>query len=259
MIGGNKIMKHDFKESIQERWEHSAKGYSDGIQQDFDTKVVETWQNLILHHIVLTDKPLEILDVGTGPGYFANILSMAGHNVTAIDCAKNMLEEAKINADMHHVYPKFYQMDSHLLSFQPESFDMIVSRNVTWTLYDPIHAFKQWHHVLKPGGKLVIFDANWHLHQFEPSLYKKVMQGCKENEARPSECAYQGNNPKVLDYYKDMPLARIQRPKWDEETLPQLGFEIIQIQPCLNAVVYNIQDQMKYEHIPLFQIVAQKV
>lgn len=60
-------MKHDIKESIQERWEHSAKGYSDGIQQDFDTKVVETWQNLILHHIVLTDKPLEILDVGTGP------------------------------------------------------------------------------------------------------------------------------------------------------------------------------------------------
>lgn len=51
-------MKHDIKESIQERWEHSAKGYSDGIQQDFDTKVVETWQNLILHHIVLTDKPL---------------------------------------------------------------------------------------------------------------------------------------------------------------------------------------------------------
>ena len=41
-------MKHDIKESIQERWEHSAKGYSDGIQQDFDTKVVETWQNLIL-------------------------------------------------------------------------------------------------------------------------------------------------------------------------------------------------------------------
>ena len=48
MIGGNKIMKHDIKESIQERWEHSAKGYSDGIQQDFDTKVVETWQNLKL-------------------------------------------------------------------------------------------------------------------------------------------------------------------------------------------------------------------
>ena len=71
-------MKHDIKESIQERWEHSAKGYSDGIQQDFDAKVVETWQNLILHHTALTDKPLEILDVGTGPGYFATILSMAG-------------------------------------------------------------------------------------------------------------------------------------------------------------------------------------
>ena len=53
---------------------------------------------------------------------------------------------------------------------------MIVSRNVTWTLYDPIHAFKQWHHVLKPGGKLVIFDANWHLHQFEPyaNLAKEI-------------------------------------------------------------------------------------
>lgn len=100
-------MIQDIKESIQERWEHSAKGYSHGIQQDFDTKVVETWQNLILHNISTTNKPLEILDVGTGPGYFATILSMAGHNVTAIDCAKNMLEEAKINADMHHVYPNF--------------------------------------------------------------------------------------------------------------------------------------------------------
>ena len=65
-------MKHDIKESIQERWEHSAKGYSDGIQQDFDTKVVETWQNLILHHIVLTDKPLEMIGCRYRPRLFCN-------------------------------------------------------------------------------------------------------------------------------------------------------------------------------------------
>lgn len=249
-------MAYHIKETVQERWEHSATGYSQGIQQDFDERIVQTWQQLILpNHSTNT---LHILDVGTGPGYFATILCMAGHKVTAIDCAENMLIEAQRNAQIHNVAPEFHQMDSHDLSFMPEHFDMIVSRNVTWTLYDPQKAFTEWYRVLKPGGKLVIFDANWHLHQFDSALYKKVMESSPD-EAKPSECAYTGSNPKVLEYYKNMPLARLQRPQWDAQMLPKLGFNILQIRPCLNQQVYSKQEQQKYENIPLFQIIAQKV
>ena len=53
--------------------------------------------------------------------------------------------------------PNFIKWTAIYYHFSPKAFDMIVSRNVTWTLYDPIHAFKQWHHVLKPGGKTCDF------------------------------------------------------------------------------------------------------
>lgn len=33
---------------------------------------------------------MKILDVGTGPGFFAIIMSLAGHEVTAIDCTQAM-------------------------------------------------------------------------------------------------------------------------------------------------------------------------
>ncbi|MEW9080452.1 hypothetical protein [Terrisporobacter glycolicus] len=32
---------------------------------------------------------------------------------------------------------EFYIMDSHILEFEDNYFDLIVSRNVTWTLYNP--------------------------------------------------------------------------------------------------------------------------
>ena len=47
-------------------------------------------------------------------------------------------------------------MDSHQLSFDDNTFDLLINRNVTWTLYDPEQAYKEWYRVLKPGGRLLI-------------------------------------------------------------------------------------------------------
>ena len=44
------------------------------------------------------------------------------------------------------------------------TFDMIVSRNVTWNLEHPDRAYYEWMRVLKPGGVLLNFDANWYHH-----------------------------------------------------------------------------------------------
>ena len=242
------------QETVQERWEDSARGYSQGIQKDFDPPMVRIWQELILDEGA--DRPLDILDVGTGPGYFATVLSMAGHRVTAIDCAENMLEEARKNAAAHGTAPEFLQMDSHCLKFADQSFDLIVSRNVTWTLYDPKQAYGEWRRVLRQKGKLVVFDANWHLHKFDPQRYDRVMG--KSQEQKPPECAYQGDNPQVLEYYRNMPLARLERPQWDQRALPEWGFQVLLVRPCLNQWVYSDQDQELYRDIPLFQIVAEK-
>ena len=52
------------------------------------------WRELILEHAPKKEC-LRILDVGTGPGFFAINLALAGHKVTAIDVTEHMIWHAK--------------------------------------------------------------------------------------------------------------------------------------------------------------------
>ena len=43
-------------------------------------------------------------------------------------------------------------MDAENLRFADESFDVVISRNLTWTLPDVKSAYREWVRVLKKGG-----------------------------------------------------------------------------------------------------------
>ena len=58
----------------------------------------------------------------------------------------------------------YCQMDASHLAFADETFDAVVSRNLTWNLEDPEQAYKEWMRVLKKGGILLNYDANWYHH-----------------------------------------------------------------------------------------------
>ena len=47
------------------------------------------------------------------------------------------------------------------------AFDVIVTRNLTWDLPHPESAYREWHRVLRSGGILLNFDANWYRYQFD--------------------------------------------------------------------------------------------
>ena len=51
--------------------------------------------------------------------------------------------------------------DAEKLDFADESFDVVISRNLTWTLPHPIDAYQEWMRVLKKGGVLINFDAEY--------------------------------------------------------------------------------------------------
>ena len=87
----------DLQVLVESNWTDSAENYSNIIQKELNSFKKSAWTKLIMEHAPRKEK-LNILDVGTGPGFFAIILTLAGHNVTAIDCTGDMIGQAKNNA-----------------------------------------------------------------------------------------------------------------------------------------------------------------
>lgn len=251
----------DIQTTVEKRWKHSAIGYSSLIKEELDSSLPQMWKNLILSNAPKNSK-LRILDVGTGPGFFSIIFAQAGHDVTAIDCTGQMIVQACKNAEENGVYPKFKLMDSHHLDFDDNSFDLIINRNVTWTLNDPKQAYKEWHRVLSPGGKLIIFDANWHMECYDDEVRKAVESDKKKYRAKYGEPVntYDGEKEEglILDYYKFLPLSNIWRPRWDKEALEEVGYSSIKIDLNVNDKVYSESKKILYASTPMFMIIADK-
>ena len=93
---------------------------------------------------------MRVLDVGTGPGFYAIILAERGYRVTAVDFSEQMLAEARQNAGSLGEKIRFLRMDAHSLDLPDESFDAVVTRNLTWNLTDPVRAYREWKRVLRP-------------------------------------------------------------------------------------------------------------
>ena len=137
-------------DKIKEYWEGEAGIYSEGIKAELKSETAENWKNLILEYAPEKEH-LEVLDVGCGPGFFEIMLGKEGHHVTGIDITENMIHEAKENVKAAGLSADLMTMDCHNLNFPDETFDMIICRNITWTLDDPQKAYKEWLRVLKKG------------------------------------------------------------------------------------------------------------
>lgn len=203
--------------------------------------------------------PLEgkvVLDLGCGPGFFPCVLGAEGAKVYGIDTSENMLACARANVEKRDVDATMLYMDAESLSFSESSFDLVVTRNVTWTLQNPVAAYRECLKVLKPGGKLLMFDANWH-HEF---YSKPVAQKVRDNEAayfqktgmRTSVCT----NDKP--YYDSLPLSSVVRPAWDADVLAQVGFDGITVIEDVGGEVYLDWEYELYGASPLFGVVAEK-
>ena len=74
-----------------------------------------------------------------------------------IDYSEQMLMHALENAK--DIIPDiadsitFRKMDAQNLEFEDNSFDVILSRNLTWGLEHPVKAYQEWLRVLCPGGE----------------------------------------------------------------------------------------------------------
>jgi len=238
-------------------WTQASANYGRIIDDELNSFRPDAWKSLILGE-VLTDKTLKILDVGTGPGFFSIILSQEGHDVTGIDCSEGMLAIAEENARKNRVQPTLLMMDSHHPDFEEGSFDLIVSRNLTWTLKDPRDVYRQWHRILKPMGKLLIFDANWNHHFFNEDLMQEVRkreQQCVEKYGSTYSDDRAGG---LTINYEGLPFSKIMRPDWDIDALNDCGFTSVDYIRDITEKVWDEKEKLLYGASPMFMVSALK-
>ena len=170
---------------------------------------------------------IRILEVGTGPGFFAILLAEAGYTVTAIDLTPNMLEEAQNNAG--HLANKidFREMNAEALLFADAAFHVVVSRNLTWNLPHPERAYAEWRRVLAPGGLLLNFDANWYAYLFDDAAMEAYRQDRQNSAELGLGDVNIGENFDIMEEIaRRVPLSAIRRPDWDVDILAGLGLRV---------------------------------
>jgi SAM-dependent methyltransferase len=149
------------KDRIRHYWEGSAQTYDGCYGHGLKTAHEKSlWLDLLSRNIGIS-RELRILDVGCGTGFLSLLLAEQGHTVTGIDLSPEMRTKAAEKAKKAELNISFIPGDAEEPPFSQQSFDVIVSRHVAWTLPSPQKALENWKALLAPGGAVVIIDGVW--------------------------------------------------------------------------------------------------
>ena len=235
------------KDKVQTYWGKRAPSFYDLRQAELNSNKYQRWENEI-NNLLCGAKNLKILDVGCGAGFFEIILGRLGHSVTGIDLTDEMIGNAEEMIKKYSLTDscQAVKMDAEKLDFPAESFDVVISRNLTWTLPHPITAYREWHRVLKAGGILLNFDAEYAKHA-HTNLYSP------ENKAHSKISTELKDD--CHEIYHMLTISTMDRPQWDKEVLEQIGFDSIETDLNFGDRIFKEHDQF---YIPdkLFSIRA---
>ena len=239
----------DTKDRIRDYWSRRSSEFAQLRLRELNSPMALRWLDEI-QSFVPKGKKLEILDIGTGSGFFAFLLGMQGHKVTGIDLTPSMIQEAEKLGKQIKSMAQFRVMDAEKLLYADDSFDLVISRNLTWTLPHPQVAYQEWRRVLKAGGILLNFDGN----------YGKADFTGKE-EPLPENHAHKTIGNRMMQECEriknQLEISHHARPAWDVSALQQAGFEKLELDFGVSGRIYQEVDEF-YNPTPLFCIKAVK-
>jgi protein-L-isoaspartate(D-aspartate) O-methyltransferase len=145
------LPRHFFLEKAFEEWAYTDKAFPIGNEQTISQPYTVAYQTQLLE----VKKGDKILEIGTGSGYQAAILSLLGAKVYSIERQENLYQKAKIllnDLKLPHLHTFFADGNEGLEKFAP--FDKILFTAGAEKF--PNTLFKQ----LKTGGIMVIPIGN---------------------------------------------------------------------------------------------------
>ncbi len=167
------------KTSIEKYWNWRSRSY--GYDADKSIEIENRWE-FVLKELVSDAPGKQALDIGTGRGQFAFYLARLGFAVTGIDLSEKMISHARKNPITHKRNIVFQTGDAEKLEFEDNTFDVVASRNLLWTLPNPDKALNEWRRILRPGGTLVVSDGFWmnytwkRIHHLAFKLFREKFQ-----------------------------------------------------------------------------------
>lgn len=124
--------------------------------------VIESYYAPLAEEIVSQFPSGSILDLGTGPGYLPIEITKRAPDVSiiGIDLSRRLIKRAIENAISSGVEQRiwFEPGDASDLSFENESFDLVISTGMLHMLKDPVQVLRECYRVLKKSGKVWIYD-----------------------------------------------------------------------------------------------------
>ncbi len=251
----------NLQDEINQYWSKRAQEFSDRRLDDLNSDLRGIWTG-ILKELVPGKEAVRALDLGTGAGFFAFLLSDLGCSVTGIDYSEDMIRCAEENREkLGYDQVEFLQMDAQDLKFPDGQFDFIVTRNVLWSLPDAEKAYGEMVRVLAPGGRLVNFDANYGAAFRTMDVDAAARESDRyAHPAQSREMILERNrlsNQLSVSYY--------QRPLWDTAVLLENGIIRITIDLEIGARVYPMTQpdaipdtkEKKPDHAVFFMITGE--
>lgn len=152
---------YTLRDEIRDYWSSRAPTFDEQVGHEiFSEAERQAWRELFRRHLG-PGEGRRALDLASGTGVISHLLHGLGFDVTGLDWSEAMLNQARAKAAKRGADIRFVMGDAERTLERPESYDVLVTRHLVWTLVDPQVAFREWHSLLKPGGRLLIVDGDF--------------------------------------------------------------------------------------------------
>lgn len=206
------------KDLVRRHWNGRATTFDDERQHGIhDEEQRDRWLQ-VLGEWAGTD-PRRALDVGCGTGVLSTLLAALGHDVTGVDFAPAMLDEARSKARRSGHPVEFLRGDAETLPIASDAVELVAARHLVWTLPNPDAAIDEWRRVVEPGGRILLVEGYWE-HDEPWDEYQAV--------------------------HDDLPMYDGSRPEVLREVLERGGIEDIEHERLMDPVLWGREPRHEY-------------